>query len=158
MASEEEDVRRLAGEIIGNWMLSNYRRKIFLRLKRAITEAQKCLAIDILKQLCPREAELLSDPTLRPVVRLRFGGRKFPPLIYYKVFLREDGASVQYFSGKRFIKPASEAAQDACRQMGKKQFLIQVLDDIEQAKSGCFDELDVATLKDYVKVKRIDSL
>lgn len=147
-----EQARRLAAEIIGNWFLRTFRKRIFNRLKRALCEAQRCLALDLLKQLCPREAQLLSDPTFQPVLRLRFGGSKFPPNIYYKVFLKQGSTSIQYFSGKKYIRAATDAAQDACKQMGPKQFLSQVLDDMHQARSGCFDELDVATLKDYMKV------
>jgi hypothetical protein len=147
-----EQARAIAGDIIGQWFLRMHRRKVFARLRRAVLEAQRCLALDILKQLCPLEAQLLSDPTFKPIVRLRLGGARFPPSIFFKVFLKKDTTSIVYFSGKKYIRPATEAAQDACKLMGKKQFLEQVLDDIEQAKLGCFDELDVSTLKDYMKV------
>ena len=147
----EREARFAAGQVIGAFMMGMHRRRIFNRLKRAVNEAQKCLALDILRQLCPQEAQLLSDPTLRPIVRLRLGGASFPPHIYYKVFLKSEISSVQYFSGRKLIRPATEAAADAYQQMGKKKFMEQVLQDMYHARTGTFDELDVATLQDFIK-------
>ncbi len=146
----ESEARVFAGEIVARAIATFYRRRVFARLKRAITQAQQCLALDILKQFYPSEAQLLADPVFRPLVRLRLGGARFPPTIFFKVYLKRGVSSVQYFSGKKLIRPASEAAQDACKQMGKKQFLLQVLEDMELAASG-MDELDVCTLKDFMK-------
>eukprot|EP00048_Salpingoeca_helianthica_P000227 m.40100 g.40100 ORF g.40100 m.40100 type:complete len:353 (+) comp10266_c0_seq1:36-1094(+) len=146
----EDEARKFAGEIVARAIASFYRQRVFARLKRAISQAQQCLALDILKQFYPTEAQLLADPVFRPLVRLRLGGARFPPSIFFKVYLKRGVSSVQYFSGKKLIRPASEAAQDACKQMGKKQFLLQVLEDMEQAAQG-LDELDVCTLKDFMK-------
>ena len=146
------EARTIAGQMIGQWFLCMHRRKVFFRLKKVVFDAQNALALDILKSLSPLEAQILDDPTFKPLVRLRLGGRLFPPAIFYKIFLKRENICVQYFTGKKFIKAGSEAAQDACRIMGKKQFLEQVLNDIEDAKKGCYDELDVFTLKDYMKV------
>ena len=136
------EARTIAGQMIGQWFLCMHRRKVFFRLKKVVFDAQNALALDILKSLSPLEAQILDDPTFK----------LFPPAIFYKIFLKRENICVQYFTGKKFIKAGSEAAQDACRIMGKKQFLEQVLNDIEDAKKGCYDELDVFTLKDYMKV------
>lgn len=68
------------------------------------------LASDILRQLCPTEAELLRDPALSGVVRLRFGGPSFPPAIYFKVFVSSKGCKVKYISGRRTIHAHSEVS------------------------------------------------
>ena len=127
MEGLEEDARRIAGTIVANAVARFYRRRVFARLKKAVYEAQNCLALDILKQYYPGEAQLLADPVFKPLVRLRFGGTRFPPTIFFKVYLKRGVSSVQYFSGKKLIRPDSEAAEDAFKQMGKKQFLIQLL-------------------------------
>lgn len=56
-------------------------------------------------------------------------------------------------SGKKAIKPASKAAEEACDQMGKRKFLeIMVQDTMCQEKYKITDEMDVTTLKDYMQV------
>lgn len=149
----EQQVRAAAGLVIANAICSFARRKAFARLRRAVKAAQQCMAVDILRQFYPAEASILSDPIFAPMIRLRFGGSSFPPRIYFKVFLQKGASSVRYFSGKKMIQPASTAAEDACRQMGKKQFLLQVLEDIDDANHGVMlDERDVVTTKDFAKV------
>lgn len=68
------------------------------------------MANEVLAQLCPLEAKLLKDPTLKAVLRFRFGGTEFPPLVLFKVFLTRDGSTIIYMSGKKLIRPASEVA------------------------------------------------
>lgn len=68
------------------------------------------MASDILRQLCPTEAELLRDPALSGVVRLRFGGPSFPPAIFFKVFVSSKGCKVKYISGRRTIHAHSEVS------------------------------------------------
>ena len=38
----------------------------------------------------------------------RFGGERFPPVIMFKIFISGVATGVQYFSGKKMIRPASE--------------------------------------------------
>ncbi len=38
----------------------------------------------------------------------RFGGEKFPPRVFFKVYLSSRGAKVVYMSGKKMIRPASQ--------------------------------------------------
>ena len=38
----------------------------------------------------------------------RFGGERFPPVIMFKIFISGVAMGVQYFSGKKMIRPASE--------------------------------------------------
>ena len=56
-------------------------------------------------------------------------------------------------SGKKSIKPASKAAEEACDQMGKRKFLqIMVQDTMCQERYKITDEMDITTLKDYMQV------
>ena len=60
---------------------------------------------------------------------------------------------VKYMSGKKSIKPASKAAEEACDQMGKRKFLqIMVQDTMCQERYKITDEMDITTLKDYMQV------
>ena len=94
---------------------------------------------EVLRKLCPLEAELLKDPTIKAKVRFRlllisrvhlhilctlvnisqlfltalfdrFTGTEFPPKIVFKVFISSGGFGIKYFSGKKVITPASEVS------------------------------------------------
>ena len=57
-------------------------------------------------------------------------------------------------SGKKAIRPASKAAEEACDLMGKRKFLqIMVQDNMCQDRYKITDEMDVTTLKDYMQVR-----
>ena len=88
----------------------------------------------------------------------RFGGDTFPPLVLFKVFTSTSsvrgvaGGGVQYISGRRFIKPASEAAEDSRRQMGNRKFYDQMLlDACHHHQLKVTDEVDVTTMKEYMQ-------
>jgi len=101
----------------------------------------------------PSEAELLKDPAIQARVKFRFGGTEFPPTILFKVFVSSRGG-VQYISGKRMIRPASEAAEDARRQMGNRKFYDQMLlDACHHHQMKVTDEVDVTTMKEYMQVR-----
>ena len=90
---------------------------------------------------------------------IRFGGDRFPPVILFKVFTsttRNAGGvsvgGVQYISGRRLIRPASEAAEDSRRQMGNRKFYDQMLvDACHHHQLGVTDEVDVTTMKEYMQ-------
>ena len=67
----------------------------------------------------------------------------------YKVFLTRDGSSVVYLSGKKMIKPASDAAVDSLGQMGRRKFIDQMVEDsLQHERTGVQDELDVTSMKE----------
>lgn len=147
----------------------------FLRQEHSLTA-------ELLRKVSPREAELLRDPAIQgkvkfrwatvpctltggdtctlsllppshPPTHTRFGGTTFPPYILFKVFTSVSGnGGVHYISGKKMIKPASDAAEDARRQMGNRRFYDQMLADAcchQQLKVT--DEVDVTTMKEYMQ-------
>ena len=73
--------------------------------------------------------------------------------------LAEQGVSgkIKYISGKRMIRPSSEAAMDAKRQMGNRLFHQMVISDInEHEHFGATDEIDITTTKDYMQACAIE--
>ena len=59
---------------------------------------------------------------------------------------------VQYISGRRLIRPASDAAKDSRRQMGNRKFYDQMLvDACHHRQLGVTDEVDVTTMKEYMQ-------
>eukprot|EP00795_Rhopilema_esculentum_P016602 gene16602-8029_t len=108
----------------------------------ALTEITKCL----------NSSSMLSV--------LQFAGCDFPPYIVFKVYMQSSGKGLKYISGKRAIRPASEAAADACRQMGNRKFYDLMLQDFCQSKQDKItDELDVTNLKEYMQyLKNTDEL
>lgn len=91
----------------------------------------------------------------------RFGGDTFPPVVLFKIFTSTSsqstiggvaGGGVQYISGKRLIKPASEAAEDSRRQMGNRKFYDQMLlDACHHHQLKVTEETDVTTMKEYMQ-------
>ncbi|XP_015270921.1 PREDICTED: putative uncharacterized protein CXorf58 homolog [Gekko japonicus] len=126
--------------------------RLFKLLKHTICAAEHCISQDILKRVSPLEAELLKDPSILCKVRFRFAGSNFPPFIVFKIFCISGGQGSKYISGKTIITPRSEAAVDACRLMGYRKYYKQMLqDELQFKKYGVTDEVDVATVKDYMQ-------
>ncbi|PVD18639.1 hypothetical protein C0Q70_21189 [Pomacea canaliculata] len=139
---------------IENAWLSYRNKHMFHLLKHSVCAAESSLSGEILRKVCPREAELLCDKSFQIKVRFRFGGSEFPPIIFFKIFYHTDkgGQSVKYISGRKMIRPASEAAEDSLRLMGNRQFYDQmVMDTIQYSQTTVTDEHDVTTLKDYMQ-------
>ncbi|PIK56092.1 hypothetical protein BSL78_06988 [Apostichopus japonicus] len=100
----------------------------------------------------PAEAELLRDPSIRARVRFRFAGAEFPPIVLFKIYTHTEGTGLRYMSGKKCIRPASDAASDACRMMGHRLFYDQMIaDTCQQEQDQITDEVDVTTTKDYMQ-------
>ncbi|KAH3805326.1 uncharacterized protein CXorf58-like isoform X2 [Dreissena polymorpha] len=150
--SEGEMIRQAAASIIEKSWIGYRDRQMFKLLKHAVCAAENSLSNEILRKVAPKEAEFMNDKCSEVRVRFRFGGGEFPPMIFFKVFIHSDGKGVKYLSGKRVIKPATGAAEDALKLMGNRQFYEQMLQDaMFQRKYKITDEIDVTTLKDYMQ-------
>ncbi|KAL3896710.1 MAG: hypothetical protein SGCHY_003899 [Lobulomycetales sp.] len=125
-------------------------KRIFQHLKSLIFLAEAGFTIDMLKKICPRELEYLSDPCCRGRLRFRFGGEAFPPGIYFKIFTK--GMHVQYMNGRLLIPPGSIAARESCLQMGNRQFA-QNIYQVERIleKHEIVDPEDITTKQEYTK-------
>nr|XP_056717782.1 uncharacterized protein CXorf58 homolog [Euleptes europaea] len=125
--------------------------RLFKLLKHTIRAAEHCISHDILKRVSPLEAELLKDPSILFKVRFRFAGSSFPPFVVFKIFCISGGQGSKYISGKTIITPRSEAAVDACRLMGYRKYYKLILqDELQFKRYRVTDEIDVATVKDYM--------
>nr|CAB3235000.1 putative uncharacterized protein CXorf58 [Phallusia mammillata] len=142
--------RILAATMIERAYLSYRDRQMFILLKHAVRAAEQSWTYDILRKISPKEAELLNDPSINAKVRFRFAGMEFPPVILFKIYLVSNGT--KYISGKKIIRPASNAAADACRLMGHRKFYDQmIVDACQYEKDKITDEVDVTTVKDYMQ-------
>jgi len=127
-------------------------RQMFKLLKYAISTADHSLTYDIMRKISLPEAELLKDPVFQAITRFRFAGEEFPPYIVFKIFLKTDGHGIKYLSGKKAIRPDTEAAVDSCNLMGNRKYFDQMISDLcEENQSEIHDEFDVSNLKDYMK-------
>lgn len=150
--SEKELIKHAAATMIERAWIAFRDKQMFRLLKHAVCAAENSLTQEILRKVCPKEAELLSDKSMQVRVRFRFGGSEFPPMIFFKIYIHTAGRGVKYMSGKRLIKPATEASEDSLRLMGNRQFYDQMLQDaIFQQQYKITDEIDVTTLKDYMQ-------
>ncbi|CAI9737074.1 Hypothetical predicted protein [Octopus vulgaris] len=137
---------REAVQTIERAWLSSRDRKIFKLLKHAVCAAEQCITSVFLQTISPHEAELLQDPTM-------FGGRTFPPLVYFKIFLHQNGPVIKYLSGKTMMTPAAtEANEDSLKIKGPRLFFDQLLyDQVQHHCRKTTDFVDVVTLKDYMQ-------
>lgn len=127
-------------------------RQMFRLLKHSLCAAENSLSYEILRKVSPKEADFLADKSQQVRVRFRFGGEEFPPMIFFKIFIHSQAQKVKYMSGRKMIRPASEAAEDSLRQMGNRIFYDQILQDtIRQQQQAVCDEVDITTLKDYMQ-------
>ncbi|XP_071477892.1 uncharacterized protein CXorf58-like [Diadema antillarum] len=127
-------------------------KQMFRLLKHAICAAEHSMTFEILRKICPTEAELLKDKSMKTRVRFRFAGSEFPPVILFKIYTHTEGRGLKYLSGKKVIKPASEAASDACKEMGNRKFYDQMIaDTCQYERDKITDEVDVTTVKDYMQ-------
>ncbi|XP_039078580.1 putative uncharacterized protein CXorf58 homolog [Hyaena hyaena] len=148
----QQTKKDISAQRIQRAWLSYMDKTIFHLLKHTIRAAELHLTHEILKEVSPLEAKLVKDPSLKCKVRFRFSGETFPPVIVFKIFLHTEGHGYKYFSGKKFLKPSSEAVADACKMMGKKKFCHQVMEDERFfQKFKITDEIDIVTLKDYMQ-------
>ncbi|XP_002736551.1 uncharacterized protein CXorf58-like [Saccoglossus kowalevskii] len=158
--SDRDVSRILATRILERAWCSYRDRQMFRLLKHAVCAAEHSLSHEILRKVCPSEAQFLRDSSVQVRVRFRFGGTEFPPFILFKIYMHTGGQGVKYISGKKCIRPASEAAEDACRLMGHRNFYDQMITDAcQHDKSKITDEIDVTTMKDYMQyLSNLDEL
>ncbi|KAK1169389.1 putative uncharacterized protein CXorf58 isoform X1 [Acipenser oxyrinchus oxyrinchus] len=141
-----------AARIIGGCWISYRDKRLFRLLKHIVCAAEHCLTYEIIRKVSPSEAELLKDRSMQCKVRFRFAGSEFPPIIVFKIFHKSGGHGNKYITGKRAIRPASEAAVDACRMMGHRRFFDQIiLDEIQRQRKKVVDEIDVTSMKEYMQ-------
>ncbi|XP_033124978.1 putative uncharacterized protein CXorf58 [Anneissia japonica] len=147
-----EAIQVLAAHMIERCWCRYRDRQMFQLLKHAICAAEHSLTYEVLRKISPTEAHLLKDPSMNARIRFRFGGSEFPPMILFKIFTHTKGMGLQYYSGKKCIKPASEAAVDACQMMGNRKFYDQMIaDSCQYEKHRITEEVDVTTVKDYMQ-------
>ncbi|KAM3837115.1 uncharacterized protein CXorf58 homolog [Vipera latastei] len=150
---ENQRVKReqAAVQIQKRWWM-HMTKRLFKLLKHTIRAAECCISYDILKRVSPLEAELLKEPTIQYKVRFRFAGSDFPPFIIFKIFCKSGTQTNQYISGKRVITSESKAAVDACKLMGYRTYYNQILqDELQNKRHGITDEIDIATIRDYMQ-------
>ncbi|PIK37914.1 hypothetical protein BSL78_25264 [Apostichopus japonicus] len=142
----------LAARSIERCWCSYRDRQMFKLLKHSVCAAEHSLTYEVLRKVIPAEAELLRDPSIRARVRFRFAGAEFPPIVLFKIYTHTEGTGLRYMSGKKCIRPASDAASDACRMMGHRLFYDQMIaDTCQQEQDQITDEVDVTTTKDYMQ-------
>lgn len=151
--NEKELVRQAAASVIERAWIAFRDKQMFRLLKHSVCAAENSLTSEILRKVCPTEADFFKDKSLQIRVRFRFGGEEFPPLIFFKIYTHTaEGKGVKYISGRKMIKPATEAAEDSLRLMGNRHFYDQMLQDtIRHQQAAIVDEVDVTTLKDYMQ-------
>ncbi|XP_065435516.1 uncharacterized protein CXorf58 homolog isoform X2 [Chrysemys picta bellii] len=142
----------LAAKILQRAWWSHINRRLFRLLTHTIRAAEHCITYEIMRRVSPLEAELIKDPSMQYKVRFRFAGHEFPPFVVFKIFHHTGGRGSKYISGKRTISPASEAAADACKLMGHRKYYDQIIwDELQYQNHKIIDEIDVATVKDYMQ-------
>ncbi|XP_062391705.1 uncharacterized protein CXorf58 homolog isoform X2 [Sardina pilchardus] len=104
----------------------------------------------ILRQLNPREAQLLTDPSMHCKVRFRFCGSRFPPFIVFKIF--QSGGRQHYISGKKIFRPSNQATPQTCKIMGNRKFLdLLVTDELLHHGRCVADAADVVCMRDFMQ-------
>ncbi|XP_056602361.1 uncharacterized protein CXorf58 homolog isoform X2 [Triplophysa dalaica] len=129
---------------------SHRNRRLFKLLVNTVRSAEGCLTPATLRQLSPREAELLKDPSLKYRLRFRFAGPHFPPSLVFKIF--HIGVGGYYLSGKKLFTPSNQATADTGRMMGARTFMDFISVDEIQRQSGAITEVqDVISVKDFMQ-------
>ncbi|XP_051551962.1 uncharacterized protein CXorf58 homolog [Myxocyprinus asiaticus] len=144
-----ERYKNCARSIQAYWR--SYRdRRLFKQLVNTVRSAEHCLAPAILRQLSPREAELLKDPSLKCKLKFRFAGPRFPPSLVFKIF--HTGSGGHYLSGKTLFAPSNQATADTCRMMGNRTFLELITEDeIHRQNKMITEPQDVICMRDYMQ-------
>lgn len=85
--------------------------KIYSYYKDLINFKQKGSPMELLNSVNPSEAALL-DAASRCHVRFRLGGLKFPPCIYYKIFIHGGVVDVNSFAPRDYNKIKKEVRKE----------------------------------------------
>ncbi|KAM9440474.1 LOW QUALITY PROTEIN: uncharacterized protein CXorf58 homolog [Clarias gariepinus] len=111
---------------------------------------EECLTPAVLRQLSPREANLLKDQSLQCKVRIRFSGPQFPPVIVFKIF--QTGRGGRYLSGKNVFQPSNQATVDSCRMMGNRKYMdLMQEDEVHWQGRVISRPADVTCIRDYMQ-------
>ncbi|XP_072440448.1 uncharacterized protein CXorf58 homolog [Chiloscyllium punctatum] len=150
----ESDIidQNFAARIIQRSWCSYRNKQLFCLLKHTICAAEHCLTTNILRKLQLSDAELLKDTSLSYKIRFRFAGEEFPPILVFKIFQHVGNCKNHYISGKRIIRPATEAAAASCKIMGHRKFYDLIIEDnLQYQRTKIADETDIVTMKDYMQ-------
>ncbi|XP_042579178.1 putative uncharacterized protein CXorf58 homolog [Cyprinus carpio] len=142
----EESLENCARRIQAYWRCFRDRR-LFRLMMNTVRSAEQCLASAVLRQLSPREAELLKDPSLKCKIRFRFAGPRFPPSLVFKIF--HTGGGGHYLSGKKVFSPSNQATADTCRIMGNRAFMDLI--SMDEFHGAAIEPQDVICMRDYMQ-------
>ncbi|KAG2385589.1 hypothetical protein C9374_003404 [Naegleria lovaniensis] len=95
------DRKSHAAFIIQKWWRNCINKQIFQFYKQLIVFKERSHPYDILKAINPSEAPLL-DPAIGAFMRFRLGGSQFPPVIYYKIFLKQSVIDINAFAPRNY--------------------------------------------------------
>eukprot|EP00063_Salmo_salar_P076845 XP_014051680.1 PREDICTED: putative uncharacterized protein CXorf58 homolog isoform X3 [Salmo salar] len=145
-----QEERVFAAKKIQTYWRSHQDKRLFQLMSLTVRAAEHCLAPAILRQLSPREADLVRDPSMHCKVRFRFSGSQFPPLIVFKIF--HLGGGRQYISGKRVFRPSNQATTDTCRMMGNRIFINHIIaDEIQRQGRMISDTSYITCMRDFMQ-------
>ncbi|XP_076867701.1 uncharacterized protein CXorf58 homolog isoform X2 [Brachyhypopomus gauderio] len=144
----DREMREKSARTIQAHWRSYQDRRLFRLLLNTVRSAEHCPTPAVLRQLSPREAHLLRDPSSPCKVRFRFSGSQFPPVIVFKIF--HLGRGVRYLSGKKLFRPSNQAT--AGRIMGSRTFVDHMTeDDIQWRDRVISDPADITCMRDYMQ-------
>ncbi|XP_012989803.3 putative uncharacterized protein CXorf58 homolog [Esox lucius] len=145
-----QELRVFAAKKIQTYWRAYRDKRLFQLMFLTIRAAEHCHAPAILRQLSPREADLVRDPSMHCKVRFRFSGSQFPPAIVFKIF--HLGTGRQFISGKRIFQPSTQATTDACRMMGNRKFINHIIaDEIQRQGRIIADTCDITCVRDFMQ-------
>ncbi|KAM9497612.1 uncharacterized protein CXorf58 homolog isoform 3-T3 [Salvelinus alpinus] len=145
-----QEERVFAAMKIQTYWRSHQDKILFQLMSLTVRAAEHCLAPAILRQLSPREADLVRDPSMHCKVRFRFSGSQFPPVIVFKIF--HLGGGRQYISGKRVFLPSNQATTDTCRMMGNRIFINHIIaDEIQRQGRMISDTSYITCMRDFMQ-------
>lgn len=101
----------MAAEKIQNAWRAFTNIKIYRYYKDLINFKEKGEPCQLLKSINPQEAGLL-DSASRCHIRFRLGGERFPPLIYYKIFVHGGVVDINAFAPRDYDKIKKETKKE----------------------------------------------
>lgn len=143
-----------AAKVIEKCWCSFRDRQMFRLLKHTVCAAEHSLSHELIKKIAPLESHILNDPCIKIKIKFRFSGFEFPPSVVFKIYSQmQDGRTSKHITGKDMIKPASSAAQEACNQMGNKQYYnLMILDSLKNVSNKKISEkTDIVSMRDYMQ-------
>ncbi|KAA6393780.1 MAG: putative IQ calmodulin-binding motif family protein [Streblomastix strix] len=78
--------------------------RLFKYYRELISFHEKGQPINLLRGINPSESELL-DPAVSACVRFRLGGNYFPPMIFYKIYIRAPLCDLNSFAPRDYTRP-----------------------------------------------------